>query len=727
MVYQRLLLVLFVLQSCTGVIRQETNGQWVEWASQVSITRDQWGIPHIYGKTDAATVFGLLYAQCEDNFPAVENSYLEKMGRLSELGGKDFLYADLLARLQQDSSQAISDYKKCSPEMKSLLDAFAGGVNYFLQTHPTVKPQVLQHFEPWYALLFTDGSYTGPPTGGITVSDMRSLYLLPISDSEKTAAALMPRLQESGGSNAFAIGPSKSADSGTMLYINPHTSFYYRTEAHLISEEGLNAYGAITWGQFFVFQGFNEHCGWMHTSSVADAADLYAETVEEKNGAFHFIYENEWKPFIRKNIVLRYREEASMKEKQLDIFSNPHGSATGIRDGKWLTMKTSGFGLKSLQQSWDRMKTNDFDQFQEVLNKRANSSTNTMYADDKGNIAYWHGNFVPKRDTAFNWSTPVDGSIRASEWQGMHPLDELVHFRNPASGYLQNCNSSPFTAAGDQLARPAAMPSYLAPESENFRSIHARRLLAANEKISPDQLMQIGFSPYLTAFEFLLPPLLQAYDSLPANHELSEKLRAPMDSLRAWDGNTSINAIAPTLAILWAEQVVSVVDVAPGSFYDQLQLFRDLKKQITAEQQLEIFSEVINWLEKNFGRWQLPWGEINRFQRPAPDGSFSDDSTSYPVALGPSLFGSLPSFETTWPKTKTGYGYSGNSFVALVSFGKKLHAWSALPGGHAFDKQSVHYLDQVKAFTEGQLKPVYFYKEDVLANAEKTYQPGKAE
>ena len=243
--------------------------RWQKQASQVTITRDTWGVPHIYGKTDADVVFGLLFTQCEDDFDRVEMNYLDAIGRLAEVEGESALYHDVRARLFMDTTQAVALYKKSPVWMKSLLDAFADGTNYYLYTHPDVKPKLLTRFRPWMPLMFSEGSIGGN-ISVVPVSRITDFY-----EHQKTSWRTRPAdttfdyyERESVGSNGFAIAPAKSATKNALLLINPHTSFYFRSEAQMVSQAGLNAYGAVTWGQFFVYQGFNEHCGWMHTSSL---------------------------------------------------------------------------------------------------------------------------------------------------------------------------------------------------------------------------------------------------------------------------------------------------------------------------------------------------------------------------------------------------------------------------------------------------------------------------
>ena len=282
-----LFLLLFPLQLFAQPFTYKEIARWKQQAQQVTIIRDNFGIPHIYGTTDADAVFGLIYAQCEDDFKRVELNYIEKLGRLSELKGESELYNDLLIKLLIDSTEAVADYNKAEPWLQKLLNAYADGVNYYLYKNPKVKPALLNRFKPWYPLLWTDGSIGAINTGDISVTELKNFY----SGTQDFSSALPRKSELPSGSNGFAIAPGKTASGNAILYINPHVTFYFRPEVQVHSQEGLNAYGAVTWGQFFVYQGFNEHCGWMHTSSAVYVADLYEEKIIKKNKNLYYEFD----------------------------------------------------------------------------------------------------------------------------------------------------------------------------------------------------------------------------------------------------------------------------------------------------------------------------------------------------------------------------------------------------------------------------------------------------
>ena len=397
---------------------------------------------------------------------------------MAEIKGTPSLYDDLLIKLLIDSSDAINDYNKAAPWLKQLLNAYADGINYYLYKNPKVKPLMLERFEPWYPLLWTDGSIGAINTADITAADLQNFYG---GDTAAVAITKIPERQT--GSNGFAFAPSVTASGKAILYINPHVTFYFRPEVQVTSGEGLNVYGAVTWGQFFVYQGFNEHCGWMHTSSNVDVADEYEEKISRKNNQLYYEYDHSLKQVKQKKIVLHFLQNGVLLTKNITAFYTHHGPVMAIRNNKWVSLRSFNRSAISLQQSWLRTKANNFAAFKKTMEMKANTSNNTMYADDSGNIAYWHGDYIPVRDQKFNWAKPVDGTTSATEWKGLHKLQDIVHVYNPPNGWLQNCNSTPFSVAGINSPKKENYPSYMAPDGENFRGINAVRILGKEKKI----------------------------------------------------------------------------------------------------------------------------------------------------------------------------------------------------------------------------------------------------
>ncbi|MGC8749868.1 penicillin acylase family protein [Hydrotalea sp.] len=702
-----------------------TNIQrWENMTKQVTIIRDNWGIPHVYGNTDAAAVFGLLYAQCEDDFQRVEMNYIEKLGRMAEVKGESSLYDDLLIRLQIDSTDAKNDYAKAPSWLKQLLDAYADGINFYLFKHPEVKPVLLNEFKPWYPLLWTDGSIGAIDIGGVTTNELKNFYG---NEHLPTAKIFTENEQLTSGSNGFAFAPSKTASGNAILYINPHVTFYFRPEVQVVSKEGLNAYGAVTWGQFFVYQGFNEHCGWMHTSSYADVADLYAEKVQEQNGKWMYYYNHQWLPIQQKQITIYYLSGGNKIAKTFTTYFTHHGPVMAKRNHQWIAVKAMNRSMNSLIQSWQRTKANNIEEFKKTMELYSNTSNNTVYADDKGNIAYWHGNFMPRRDTAYNWALPVDGTTAATEWKGLHTLNEIIHVYNPSTGFIQNCNSTPFTVSGSSSPLKQNYPHYMAPDGQNFRGVLAVKLWENATQLTLDKVIKTAYNTHLSAFDILIPALLKAYELEKNNYP---NLEQPIQLLQHWNDNASATSVATTLAIEWGQKLLPEImkNKDEEDDADQVEKTIHFAQKASSVSLLQPMQKVIEQLTQNFGTWQVAWGDINRYQRLTGNINeiFDDNKPSLPVGFAASTWGCIPSFVSkTFNGTKKRYGYNGNSFICAVEFGKTIKAKSLLTGGESGHLSSPHFSDQEAMYTNGVFKDVLFYKDDVLKHATQQYHPGE--
>ena len=696
-------------------------------AQQVSITRDNWGIAHVYGSTDADAVFGMLYAQCEDDFKRVELNYIEKLGRLAEVKGQSVLYNDLEIKLLIDTDDAKADYKKAAPWLKKILNSYADGINYYLYKHPEVKPSLLTHFEPWFPLLWTDGSIGAISTAGLSTGELKSFYS---GNTDKVAYVEREKDMQTG-SNGFAIAPSKSASGNSILYINPHTTFYFRPEIQVTSEQGLNAYGAVTWGQFFIYQGFNENCGWMHTSSNVDVADIYAEKIITKNKKLFYEYNRKLFPVIEKKITIKYLANGKLIPQTFTTYYTNHGPIMAKRDGKWISLKSNNRSMKSLEQSWIRTKSKSFDDYKKAMDLKANTSNNTIYADKEGNIAYWHGNFVPVRDEKLNWSKAMDGTTDATEWKGLHEVASIVHSYNPINGWLQNCNSTPYTVAGANSPKEENYAPYMAPDGENFRGLNAVRLLSKGNQYTLDKVIADGYDTKLTAFEYMIPALIASFEkNIKTDDPLYTELIGAINVLQKWDFYAKENSVATTIAIEWAYQLDPILQKVYTDQGEQDQVENTIQfiKTASESQLIPQLKQVIAELKRKFGTWEVEWGTLNRFQRTSGDINlkYNDTKASLPIAFGPALWGSLPAYKSSYQNGSTKrYGNNGNSFVCAVEFGPKVKAKSLLAGGNSGDPTSKHFYDQAEMYQNGQFKDVLFYKEDVLKHAEKTYHPGE--
>ena len=705
--------------------------RWAATAQRVTILRDSWGIPHVFGKSDADAVFGLLYAQAEDDFNRIELNYINALGRLAEVEGEKELWRDLRMKLYITPQAMQAKYAASPAWLRELMVGFADGLNFYLARHPEVKPKLITHFEPWMALAFSEGSIGGD-IESIDLKQLEAFYGQPQNGATPSMAVALASPADKGfdpeprGSNGFAIAPARSASGHTLLLINPHTSFYFRPEVHVVSEQGLNAYGAVTWGQFFVYQGFNERAGWMHTSGGGDVIDEYLETVVEKKGKWYYRYEGAWKPLRAVRVELPYKTPAGMARKTVTAWFSHHGPVVRQLDGKWVSVRMMDEPLKALTQSFSRTKAGNYAAFRDTMQLRTNSSNNTVYADADGTIAYFHGNFIPRRNPAIDFTHPVDGSTAATEWQGLHTIDDTITLKNPASGYILNTNNWPFASSGASSPRQADFPRYMWALPENARGVHAIKVLKDQGHFTLDSLIATAYDSYLTEFEPLIPKLVADWEALAPTDPLKIQLAPQVAALRNWNLRFAVDSVPTSVAVYWGQQMIAAA--APAARAQEIPVADFIISGIGAAERLQALARATAKLSTDFGSWQTPWGAINRFQRLSGDveQKYDDSKPSWPVPFASATWGSLAAFGMSAKQTtKRIYGDRGNSFVAVVEFGPKLKARSILAGGESADPASKHFTDQAEMYSKGEFKEVLFYREDIEKNLERKYHPGQ--
>jgi acyl-homoserine-lactone acylase len=696
---------------------------WQRQAQDVTIIRDDWGIAHIHGKTDADAVFGMMYAQAEDDFNRVETNYINAMGRLAEAEGESAVYRDLRMKIFIDPDSMKALYRVSPPWLKTLMNAYADGLNYYLYTHPRVVPRVITRFEPWMALTFSEGSIGGD-IDHVRLDQLQSFYGSP----PVPAASLGMRDEdtEPSGSNGIAIGPSNTLSHHAMLLINPHTSFFFRAEQQVSSDEGLDAYGAATWGQFFVYQGFNARIGWMHTTSGVNAVDEYLETVTKKGNGYVYRFGASERPVRSAVITVPYRTPSGMDKKSFTVYWTQHGPIVRAIGGKWVSVRMMYDPMHALIQSYTRTKARDYKSFRQVMELHANSSNNTIFADGDGDIAYFHANFIPRREARFDWTRPVDGSDTATEWHGLLPVDSSPNLLNPPNGWLYNSNNWPWSAAGPNSPKRANYPSYVENgRQESWRGYHALRVLTNRTHFTLDTLIAAAYDSYLPAFPAMLPPLFRAYDQLPAGDPRHDQLAGQIATLRGWDDRWGVGSVPISLGVFWVENLARRVSDEAARSGKSLDDY--ITSSATPDEVLASLAAASDKLSADFGSWRTPWGDINRFQRLTGDivQPFNDSAPSIPVGFTSSRFGSLASFGArTYPGTTKRYGTEGNSFVAVVEFGDSVRARAITAGGESGDPTSPHFADEAERYSTGDLRVVYFYPSQLVGHSERTYHPG---
>jgi acyl-homoserine-lactone acylase len=720
---RRLALFLLLIVAAPASAQSDLE-RWREQAARVTIVRDDWGIAHVRGTSDADAVFGMVYAQAEDDFNRIETNFMTSLGRTAEAEGEKAIWADLRQKLFIQPEDLKARYATSPAWLKALMNAWADGLNYYLATHPQVRPRVIRRFEPWMALSFSEGSIGGD-IERVDLEDLEAFY------GKRLARAPRLRLRraeaalsEPTGSNGFAIAPSNSATGNALLLINPHTSFFFRSELQVTSEEGLNAYGAATWGQFFIYQGFNERAGWMHTSSGVDVVDEFLETIVERDGRLFYRYGRELRPVTAQQISVPYRTAGgAMNAQTFTVYRTHHGPIVREADGKWVSVALMHKPVEALSQSFLRTKARNYAEFMKVMELKANSSNNTIFADAEGNIAYLHPQFIPKRNDRFDYTRPVDGSDPATGWGELHALDGAPRLLNPPTGWIQNTNNWPYSSAGRFSPKQAGFPRYMDVFGENPRGLHALRVLEGRRDFTIERLRAAAYDSWQPGFAIMVPGLVRSWDEAPQG-PLKARLAPQIAALRGWDHRWSVSSIPTSLAVFWAEEMWKRM-----GFEGAQRGLEPYEKIASAAGQVQLvaLAAASDRLERDFGTWQTPWGEINRFQRvsSAIDHPFSDSSPSIPVGFTSGRWGSLASFGAA-PQdgSKRYYGTSGNSFVAVVEFGDEVRARAVTAGGESGDPKSPHFNDQAGRYATGDLREVYFYPEQLKGHTERVYRPG---
>ena len=701
-----------------GASRAEA-ARWERQAKNVSIVRDDWGIAHVTGKTDADAVFGMIYAQAEDDFNRVETNYLNAMGRLAEAEGEMAVWRDLRMKIFIQPEDLKKKFAESPVWLQKLMTAWSDGLNFYLAEHPDVKPRVINRFEPWMALSFTEGSIGGD-IETINLARLQSFY-----GPQPTVSLQKPDFPaEPSGSNGIAIAPKNTADGNALLLINPHTSFFFRSELQVTSGEGLNAYGAATWGQIFIYQGFNERLGWMHTSSAADAIDEWRETVLKKGDKYFYKFGGLERPMTTSVIKVPYKTTQGMAERTFTIYRTHHGPVIRKDEatGDWITVGLMNDPVKALTQSFTRTKARNYKEFRQTFELHTNSSNNTIYADADGNVAYFHANFIPRRNQKFDWTKPVDGSDAESDWKGLLAFEESPNLLNPASGWVYNSNNSPWSAAGPSSLKQSDFPKYVDNGIESARGLHAIKVLENRKDFTLDKLRDAAYDNYLPWFEKTVPALVAAWDKLPREDSSKTALKDQISVLREWDLRWSTESVATSLAILWGTELLREIGPSPSVPSQE-----NVMAKATPAQLLGALRRASDRLATDFGNWRTAWGEINRFQRLTGDivQPFNDNAPSIAVGFTSGNWGSLASFGAApTGTTRKWYGTSGNSFVAVVEFGKKVRAKAVTAGGASGDPKSPHFNDQALRYSRGDLREVYFYPAQLKGHTEKKYIPG---
>jgi penicillin amidase len=672
-------------------------------ARSVTIYRDTYGVPHVFGRTDESTVFGFAYAQAEDNFWRVEENFIFALGRASEVYGERTLNEDRLNHALEIPRLAREEYARLDKHMRSLCDAFAAGFNYYLVRHPEVRLRLLVRVEPWYTLAFIRYNYF--QNGFARDRSFRGTSL--------QTAAVDADLKPHTGSNGWVIGPSRSASGHALLFVNPHLPFFgpgQVYEGHVHSDQGWNFTGYTRFGFPLPYVGHNENGGWVSTDNAADLTDVYLETFDDPARPLAYKYGKEYRLATERVEEIRVKTANGVETRRFTMRKTHHGPILAARDGKQLALRMAKFEADGWLREWyDMTRANSLAALKQALAPQNMLFGNVMYADRQGNTFYLYNGAVPKRDPRFDWTKPVDGSDPATEWQGYHTMDELPQLTNPKTGWMQNCNTTPFLLTSEGNPDPAKFPKYMVQEGDNPRGAISREILASKAKFTFDEWKRVAFDTRVMNAGKLLPPLLAA---LKVKAQESARLDGLYSTLAQWNQRSSNDSVAMTLFSLWHERISRDGD----------------PKSVAIDKQLAALNDVVSQLEKDFGTWKVAWGELTRLQRldERSDEDFQDSKPSLAVSGVNGNDGAVFTFYATPERgQKRRYGVAGGTYISVVEFGPKVRALSVHTFGASADPKSKHFMDQSELYTRGEFKPAWFTLEEIRSNLEASYYPGE--
>jgi len=692
-------------------------------ARLVTIYRDAWGVPHIDGPTDESVVFGMAYAQAEDFFWQVEDTYILGLGRYSEAHGPSGLNSDLLNRAFEIVPRSRADYAGLEPEVRSLFEAFVAGLNYYLETHSEVKPRLIAQFEPWQ-LLAVGRQLTLEMTFRHT--RLSSSYL-PRS---------LPNISAAVGSNGWAIGPQRTKSRSTMLLVNPHQPWFgfgQFYEAHLRSGEGWNFAGAAFYGAPLPSLGHNDNLGFTFTTNEPDVADVWRETFDDPRDPLAYRYDDGYRRATAWDETLRVKTRDGFASRSYHFVKTHHGPIVAKEDASHRLAVQIGRFYDSvlLRQQRQLVRARTLDEFQAALAMNNFTIMNVLYADRQGNIFYQYNGTVPRRDPQFDWSKPVDGSDPRTEWQGYHTQRELPRLLNPPEGYLQNCNSSPFTTTDGTNPSPADYPGYMVEEKhdDKRRAKRSRALLSGSDELTLDRLRTLAYDTTLYWAETELPRYAAHLEQLKqADPALAAEVAPYLEHLLDWDCRVTIDSTQATLCVAWYEVLYGVG--YPGE---------TLHPQFEGNppQQLRALIHAAKKLQRHHGSWRVRYGDVYRIQRHADVADmskipFRDTLPSLPCAGAHGPMGVVftqyytPTLNIPLIRTlENHYGVLGPTYLSAIEFGERVRAATVVNFGSSGDPASPHYFDQARLLSERKLKPELFYWSDVLAGATHVYHPGE--
>jgi acyl-homoserine-lactone acylase len=704
-----------------GTVFAENGDLTQKWAKEVTIHRDSYGVPHVDAPTDLGAIFGFAYAQAEDYFWQIEDSYLQAIGRYAEVVGERGLKADLLNHNFEIASRSKEDFSARPLPSNRVCEAYVAGLNYYLETHPEVEPRLIERFEPWMVLAF--GRWT------------MLYWVFPRTGADPAVQdQFLEALRQAEGSNLWAIAPELTASNAAMLFVNPHQPWFgpgQFWEGHIRSGEGWNFTGACFFGTPYPTMGHNEHLGWTHTANRPDVGDQYRVTFDHPDDPLKYRYDGDWRQAEERRVPIRVKVRGGDVEERIYTFRKTHHGPIIRQEDEtnYIAARIARiFEGDRIGQGIRMNKATNFDEFYEALSGLNLLMFNVGYADREGNIAYIYQGAIPRRNPGHDYSGVLDGSDPEVEWIGMHRLSEMPQVINPVAGYVQNCNASPFSSTDLGGPYPGDYPSYMVGERDydNRRGEVSRHHLREMRDVTFDQWRAASVDATMMWPKTQLPRFAREFQMLErTDPPLAKKVKPYFDHLMEWDGVNTVECTQSTLAAEWYERIY--ISLGPTEDLDE-------KFRQHPDKKFEALVDAAEALERIHGSWKVPYGDVYRIQRHPNVGEHtmlaflaSDKVYSVPTVAGSGSLGTSYNayFTRSSDRRKGRYGVVGGSYMAVIEFGERIRGESILQFGQSGDPESPHYFDQAELYSKQQYKPAWFYWEDVLANTVRSYRPGE--
>ena len=660
-------------------------------SEEVYIYRDYYGVPHIYAKSNKAMFFGQGYAEAEDHLEQMLINYRMVEGRLAEIYGRDYLESDKLMRLLRVKEIVDEKYDELSSYAKDAAEGFAEGINYYMENNPDDIPSWVEPVTPQLVVAWGKMIGLSRPLGRL-FDDIRRGNIsitLPINILDE---------KKGYGSNEWVVAADKTVDGYVMLQSDPHLPWFGMNswyEVHLIGPD-YNVAGSTLWGVPGVIIGHNDKIAWALTANSPDTADAYIEKLNPSNH-YKYLYDGKWRDIEIKKEYINIKDEDPV---EIKLPYTHHGPIFYIKDDIAISGKISTWmdvGLIDQFLAYNRAK--NLDDFIDALSLRENVRWNHVYGDIHGNIFYIWNAKVYHRKGDYDYTKPVDGSISATEWGELVPLEDLPQELNPESKFFQNCNTAPWYVNPLATIEKGDYPSYVCPNDVfTARGIRATQLLDPDWNLTVDKMMDISFDTYSLYAEILIPLLEYSYEQEYNNiSDPNDLIPKALAVIKNWGYYAEVNSKEVALARLWIEKVKSI----------GINLLNPPKPEdlTTKEMQdtLLLLLDVSQTMLDTYGSLTIPWGDIHVHSR-----------GNLPLSGAGKIL--TPLYQTHGAISDNGVMYcdSGSSYLMLTQLSNPVKAWSVFPLSESNHPGDPHYLDISRLYSMKQYKPAWFTIEDIL-------------